>query len=171
MEGTNNRAMAVEALRAAIRSVRRGPTRLPWPGDDRFYIELQMPRFAERLDLQMAAQLVLAGIGSVDRFIQLLIPTIIAFRLPAEDEDGQLHQAIYNAEPLPDLPILSLTPADLFADTAPYNATSALMTFLITHILELAGRTPQVAEGLRTITDLFPAAPTHTNNLLEQNSS
>jgi len=171
MEGTNNRAMAMEALRAAIRSVRRGPTRLAWPDDDRFYIELRMPRFAERLDLQMAAQLVLAGVGSVDRFLQLLIPTITAFRLPAEDEEGRLHQALYNAEPLPDLPVLSLTPSDLFADTAAYNATSALVTFLITHILELAGRTPQVAEGLRTITDLFPTTTAHTDDLLEQNRS
>jgi hypothetical protein len=167
MEGTNNRSAAVEALRAAIRAVRRGPTRISWPGDDRFFIELQMPRFAERLDLQMAAQLVLAGVGSADRFLQLLIPTITAFRLPAEDENGQLHQALYNAEPLPDLPVLSLAPTDLFADAAAYNATSALVTLLITHILELAGRTPPVAEGLRTITDLFPAAPANTDRLLE----
>jgi hypothetical protein len=45
MEQTFDRQEALRALRVAIRSVRRTPIRIPFGDDDRFFIEIRIPRF------------------------------------------------------------------------------------------------------------------------------
>ena len=170
MEQNTNRAEALNALRVAIRSVRRAPIKLPFGDDERFFIEIKIPKFAERLDLQMAAQLMLAGLGGSERLIAALPSLITAFRLPAETESGEIVQAVYNAEPLPDIPLLNLTPADLFSDSSDFNATPVLMTMIITALMELSGRTQTVAAGVNELIELFPGANPNATNLLDKGS-
>jgi len=71
MEQTFDRQEALRALRVAIRSVRRTPIRIPFGDDERFFIEIRIPRFAERLDLQMAAELFLGGYESSERLLEV----------------------------------------------------------------------------------------------------
>lgn len=165
-----NRQEALQTLRAAIRSVRRAPVKINWAGDDKFFIEIKVPRMAERLDLFMSAQMVLGGFGGSDRLIAALQPLILSFRLPAENEEGELMQAVYNAEPLPDIPVIELTPQDLFSDTSAFNASPLLVTMIITELMELSGRTQAVAAGMTELMEMFPAAPKNTTDLLEQGS-
>ena len=171
MEQNISRAEALNALRVAIRSVRRSPIKLPFGDDERFFIEIRIPRFAERLDLQMAAQLMLAGLGGSERLVAALPSLITSFRLPAETESGEIMQAVYNAEPLPDIPVLNLTPADLFSDSSDFNATPMLMTMIITALMELSGRTQTVAAGVNELLELFPGTNSNSANILEQGSS
>jgi hypothetical protein len=171
MEQTFDRQEALRALRVAIRSVRRTPIRIPFGDDDRFFIEIRIPRFAERLDLQMAAELFLGGYESSERLLRSLPTIITAFRLPAEDDDGNFVQAIYNTEPLPDLPVINLTPTELFSDDSAFNATPALMTVIITTLMTLSGRTQAVAAGVNALLELFPGANQNSADLLEQGSS
>jgi hypothetical protein len=171
MEQTFDRQEALRALRVAIRSVRRTPIRIPFGDDERFFIEIRIPRFAERLDLQMAAELFLGGYESSERLLRSLPSVITAFRLPAEDDDGNFVQAIYNAEPLPDIPVINLTPTDLFSDDSAFNATPALMTVIITTLMTLSGRTQDVAAGVNALLELFPGTNQNSADLLEQGSS
>lgn len=168
MEQAIDREALLRSLRAAIKSVRRAPIRITWADDDRFYIEVRMPKLSERLDFYMAAQLVLAGFGGADRLFTLLKPLILSFRLPLETEDGQLKQAVFNAEPLPDLEAVELTPDEIFADEGEFNASPLLITLIITELLELTGRTRTTAAGMTELIELFPTAPKNTANLLEQ---
>ncbi len=166
-----SRQAALQALRAAIKSVRRTPIRINWAGDERFFIEIRVPRMTERLDLFMTAQMVLGGFGGSDRLIAALQPLILSFRLPAETEDGELVQACYNAPALPDMPAIELTPEDLFSDSSAFNASPLLVTVIITELMELSGRTQSVAAGMTELMDIFPTAATHTTNLLDQGSA
>ena len=165
-----SRQEVLQALRAAIRSVRRMPVRINWLGDDRFYIEIRIPRMAERLDIYMAAQTVIGGFGGSDRLIAAIQPLITRFRLPAEDESGNLMQAVYNEEPLPDLPVIQMTPQDLFSDDSAFNASPLLILMLITELMETGGRTRLTSAGMTELMELFPATAQNSANLLEQGS-
>jgi len=171
MEGNINRTEALRELRAAIRSVRRTPIKIPFGNSDKFFIEIRIPKFSERLDIQMAAELFLGGFDSSERLVKALPPLITSFRLPAEDEEGNLMQAIYNAEPLPDLPVLQLEPSDLFSDESAFNATPVLMTLIITTLLTLSGRTQNVAAGMNELLELFPGTNQNATDLLDKGSS
>ena len=171
MEQNINRAEVLRELRAAIRSIRRAPIRIPFGSSDKFFIEIRVPKFSERLDIQMAAELFLGGFDSSERLVKALPSLITAFRLPAENEEGELMQAIYNAEPLPDLPVLNLTPADLFSDESAFNATPVLMTLIITTLLTLSGRTQTVAAGMNELFELFPSTNQNASDLLDKGSS
>ena len=166
-----NRQEVLQALRAAIRSVRRTPVRINWLGDDRFYIEIRIPRMAERLDIYMAAQTVIGGFGGSDRLIAALQPLITRFRLPVEDENGVLKQAVYNEEPLPDLDVVELTPQDLFSDDSAFNASPLLILMIITELMETGGRTRLTSAGMTELMELFPSTPKNTAGLLEQGSA
>ena len=165
-----NRQEVLQALRAAVRSVRRTPVKIDWVGDERFYIEIRMPKMAERLDIYMASQMVLAGFGGSDRLIAAIHPLITRFRLPAEDENGDLIQVIFNEEPLPDIPHIELSPQDLFSDDSAFNATPLLVTLILTELMGAAGRTRATAAGMTELMEIFPTATPNTANLLEQGS-
>lgn len=171
MEQPINREELLRSLRAAIRSVRRTPVKIKWADDDRFFVEVRVPKMAERLDFYMAAQLVLAGFGGADRLISLLKPLILSFRLPVETEDGELKQAVYNAEPLPDIEAINLTPDDLFSDDSEFNASPLFVTMIMTEMMEVTGRTRTTSAGMSELMELFPTTPKNATNLLEQGSS
>lgn len=161
----------MRAVRAAIRSVRRTPVRINWADDERFFIEIRIPRMAERLDIYMSAQLVFAGFGGSDRLISLLKPLIVSFRLPVETEDGNIVQAVFNGEPLPDLDSIELTPDDLFSDSSNYNASPLLVTILMTELMEVSGRTKATAAGMTELIELFPPTSANTTDLLDKGSA
>jgi len=165
-----NRQELLQMLRAAVRSVRRTPIKITWLGDERFYIEIRMPKMAERLDIYMASQIVIAGYGGSDRLIAALQPLITRFRLPAENDEGELIQVVFNEEPLPDIPHIELTPQDLFSDDSAFNATPLLVTLILTELMGASGRTRATAAGMTELMEIFPTAATNTADLLEQGS-
>lgn len=171
MEGAFNREELLQSLRAAIRSVRRTPVKVKWADDDRFFIEIRIPKLSERLDFYMAAQLALAGFGGSDRLIALLKPLITSFRLPVETDEGEIIQAVYNTEPLPEIPVINLTPDELFSDSSDFNASPLLITTLVTELMEVSGRTRTTSAGMTELMELFPTTPKNTTNLLEQTNT
>jgi hypothetical protein len=79
-------------------------------------------------------------------------------------------QAVYNEEPLPDMPVIQMTPQDLFSDDSAFNASPLLILMLITELMETGGRTRLTSAGMTELMELFPATAQNSANLLEQGS-
>lgn len=163
-----SREALVASVRAAIRSVTRAPIKVEWPSDNRFYIEVRIPRFSEQLELGFIAQMLTTGLGSSERLPIIIRNNVVSFRLPLELADGTIACAVYNAEPLPDMQVVQLTPDDIFSEESEYAASFLLSMLVLDALLTAQGRTRTVAQGIEAVSELFPVPNQTSSNAVDE---
>jgi len=158
LEQTISREALISSVRAAIRSLTRSPIRIDWPGDNRFFIEVRVPKFAEQLELSLLAQMLTTGLGGAERLTTIMRNSVVRFRLPLEREDGTIVCAVFNAEPLEGLESVELTPDDIFpSEESEYAASNILAMLVFDALLTAQGRTRTVSQATEAISELFQA--------------